>query len=117
MSFEGRRLSDTVNGNFPLSYDELKPGDIWKVLDSETKEPKLVDDQPSNLTGLAWMCVVPAANGTKMFANLTAHTVREHDDGTISVRAGDGSSNSILVKRLEDETWHGYVEHNIWTEC
>lgn len=117
MSFQGRRLEDTREGFFPLLYDELMGGDIWKVLDRETNEPKVVTDHPSNLTGFHWMCIAPAVNGVKMFANLLAHTVREHDDGTVSVRAGDGSSNSILVKRLPDESWHGYIEHNIWTEC
>lgn len=117
MSFTGRRLPDTKRGDFPLPYDALQAGDIWKVLDRSSGEPIVVTDQPSNLTGCGWFCILEAANGVKMFANLTAHTVREHDDGTISVRPGDGSSNSILVRRLPDESWHGYVEHNVWTEC
>jgi hypothetical protein len=52
-----------------------------------------------------------------LLANLRAHTVREHDDGTISVRPGDGSSNSILVTRRPEESWHGYVDHNDWQPC
>jgi hypothetical protein len=46
---------------------------------------------------------------------LSIHTVREEDDGTISVRPGDGSSNSILIKyRAEPTWWHGYIEHGVW---
>lgn len=117
MSFKGRRLPDTKQGSFPLKYDALHAGDIWKVLDPKSGEPIVVTDQPSNLTGYRWYCIVEASNGVKMSGNLIAHTVREHDDRTISVRAGDGSSNSILISRLPNESWHGYVEHNVWTEC
>ena len=114
---QGRRLPDTREGEFPLAYDELRPGDIWKLLDRETGEPIVVVDQPTNLTRCAWTAVAPGPNGLKMIANLRAHTVREHDDGTVSVRPGDGSSNSILVRRLPDESWHGYIEHNEWRPC
>lgn len=113
----GRRLSDTLEGNFPLTYDDLRPGDIWKVLDRETEQPILVMDYPSNLTQTAWTAIAPGPNGMKLFANLRAHTVREHEDGTVSVRPGDGSSNSILVTRQPGQTWHGYIEHNVWTAC
>lgn len=114
---KGRRLPDTVEGSFPLDYDDLRPGDIWKVLDKDTGEPKVVTEHPSNLTGAAWKCIVPGFHNRKLFANLIAHTVREHADGSVSVRAGDGSSNSILVTRLPGEVWHGYIERNIWDEC
>jgi hypothetical protein len=107
----GRRLSDTAEGEFPLPYDELQEGDAWKVLDRETGEPLVVDDQPSNLTRTAWMVHAPG----RLLANLRAHTVREHEDGSISVRPGDGSSNSILVQRRPEESWRGYIEHNEWT--
>lgn len=114
----GRRLEDTAEGSFPLPYDDLRPCDIWKILDPETGNPIVVADQPSNLTGAQWMAIAPGpASDSMMFANLTAHTVREHDDGTVSVRPGDGSSNSILVSRRADESWHGYIEHNVWTAC
>lgn len=115
-SFTGRRLPDTVQDQFPLEYKDLRAGDIWKVLDPSTGEPIRVNE-PTNLTGFRWMAIAPAPNGVKMFVNLTMHTVREHEDGTVSVRPGDGSSNSILVTRLPDEQWHGYVEHDVWTEC
>jgi hypothetical protein len=42
--------------------------------------------------------------------------VREHEDGTISVLPGDGSSNSILVSR-RDKSWHGYIRHGVFEEC
>lgn len=109
----GRHLEDTREGSFPVPYDDLRDGDIWKVLDRETGEPIVVTDQPSNLTQAAWFCIAPGG----MYANLRAHTVREHDDGTVSLRPGDGSSNSILVTRRPEETWHGYIEHNDWRTC
>ncbi len=49
--------------------------------------------------------------------NLTKHTIREEDDGTISVRPGDGSSNSILITGAHGRTWHGYIERGVWNEC
>lgn len=113
---KGRRLPDTKNGDFPLPYDELKPGDIWKVLDRGTNEPRVVHNE-SNLTGFVWLAIAPGPKDLMMLATLELHTVREHDDGTVSVRAGDGSSNSILVSRRPDESWHGYIEHNEWTAC
>jgi hypothetical protein len=115
----GRRLKDSPSGRFPLPYDELRPGDYWKILDPETGEPVVVTDHPSNLTGCHWFVVAPGPNGIKMFANLLAHTVREHDDATITVAPGDGSSNSILVTRREDlgETWHGYIDRGVWREA
>jgi hypothetical protein len=42
--------------------------------------------------------------------------VREEDDGTISVRPGDGSSNSILLSGAFGKTWHGYIEHGEWSK-
>lgn len=116
MALQGRRLSDTVAGSFPLEYDKLLPGDIWKKLNTDGT-PMIISNYPTNLTQRSWMVIAPGPNGLKLFANLEAHTVREHDDGTISVRPGDGSSNSILVSRLPDEMWHGYIEHNEWREC
>lgn len=48
---------------------------------------------------------------------LPVHTVREHEDGTISVRPGDGSSNSILVKQGDGQQWRGYIDHGELTPC
>ncbi|WP_156718138.1 hypothetical protein [Nocardioides sp. Leaf307] len=68
-----------------------------------------------NLTGGVWGFVSPDGIG---ISTLALHTVREHDDGTISIRPGDGSSNSVLHSGAPDgQTWHGYVEHNVWTAC
>lgn len=51
-----------------------------------------------------------APNG--LLANLGAHSVTEHDDGTITV------SPSILVKGGENnESWHGFLEAGIWRQC
>lgn len=109
----GRRLPDTKVGEWPLPYDELQPGDVWKVLEKSGQEVVL-ETEASNLTKRVWIVIAPGPNGLKLFGNLRAHTVREHDDGTVSVRPGDGSSNSILICRRPDECWHGYIEHNVW---
>lgn len=47
-----------------------------------------------------------------MMANLSAHDVVEHDDGTITV------SPSILVTQGHTgREWHGYLERGVWREC
>lgn len=55
-----------------------------------------------------WAGVTP--NG--LIANLRAHTVAEHDDGTISV------TPSIAVNNSEGGlSWHGYLTQGEWIEC
>jgi hypothetical protein len=109
----GRRRPDTNRGMLP---DELQPGDYWKVLDRSSGEPAKPDRAaPSNLTGTVWQ-VVPPETGYGV-ATLTFHTVREHEDGTISVLPGDGSSNSILVKGSNGKQWHGYIRRGVWETC
>ncbi len=109
MNLQGRRLPDTEGGWFPDG--DIRAGDYWKVL-GETSAA------PSNLTGTVWFVVAPGPKpGQKMYARLTLHTVREEEDGTISIRSGDGSSNSVLVQRGPDELWHGYIEHGVWKPC
>jgi hypothetical protein len=49
-------------------------------------------------------------------ANLAAHSVIEHEDGTITV------SPSILItpcRTGEDRamSWHGFLEKGVWREC
>jgi len=111
----GRRRPDTLHGDLP---DDLQVGDYWLVLNAGTGEPIVVTDEPGKLTPHVWMVCCPrpdyVGGPTFLLANLWNHTVREHEDGTISVRAGDGSSNSILVSGRwagTTQTWHGYIEH------
>lgn len=120
MSVTGRRLPDCRLGDFPLPYDDLQPGDIWKYLDG-VGEPIVAasmykrEDMSGNLTGGVWGFFSPDGNGV---GTLALHTVREHDDGTVSIRPGDGSSNSVLHSGgPEGLSWHGYVEHCVWSEC
>jgi hypothetical protein len=58
-----------------------------------------------------WMGVTP--NG--LHANLSAHDVTEHEDGTITV------SPSILVTLPQGDAptreWHGYLERGVWRQC
>jgi hypothetical protein len=60
--------------------------------------PVMIDGKNS------WMCVTP--NGH--MGNLSAHTVVEHEDGTITV------SPSIKVSDNTGELWHGFLERGIW---
>lgn len=126
MSLTGRRLADAPIGSFPIDYDDLQPGDYWKVLKNDESRPLDVhrvedhywgkDDTryAQNLTGSVWGVIDP----TGRYGMLSIHTVREEDDGTISVRPGDGSSNSILITGGSETTppFHGYIEHGVWSE-
>jgi hypothetical protein len=103
---QGRRREDTDRHDLP---PEIQPGDYWKVL--VDGEPAL-SENPENLTGTVWMFMAPHGS----IGTLINHTVREHDDGTISVVAGDGSSNSILQTGAQG-SWHGYIDHGVWNEC
>lgn len=119
----GRRLPDTPLSEFPLPYDDLREGDIWKCLRQDGTpvtaaswagaDPKMAAE---NLTGHVWMFMSPNGAG---LGTLVYHTVREHEDGTVSIRPGDGSSNSILQNNGYSgdraRTWHGYVDHNVWS--
>jgi hypothetical protein len=117
---KGRRLPDTDVKHIAADW---QPGDYWRVLTKDGSRPATPEDvckpdhtHASNLTGGVWWVVTP--NG--VLARLCLHTVREEDDGTISVRPGDGSSNSIFVKGysrgLKDYVeYHGYIEHGVWT--
>lgn len=109
----GRRLPDLA---FADIHVDLRPGDYWKILDTGTGEPRK-SDRPGNLTGTCWYVVAPIGNKRGYaIGRLEAHTVREHEDGTISVRPDDGSSNSILITGAHGHTWHGYIEHGEWYE-
>lgn len=113
----GRRLPDTPMGSLP---EGMQPGDVWRLLlrDADATaavaanwpgaDPEMVK---GNLTGGVWMYYSPDGNG---LGTLVYHTVREHEDGTISVLPGDGSSNSILHSGAQDKTWHGYIRHGVW---
>lgn len=130
---KGRRLEDAPIGSFPLPYDELQPGDYWfvTVREDHPEYPRRLNvkdsaddrgwwgnyDDPryaGNLTGLVLSVIDPLGH----FGTLSIHTVREEADGTVSVRAGDGSSNSIKITRRDDEPhWHGYIEHGEWNSA
>lgn len=118
---KGRRLPDTRFGELPLPLDDIQPGDIWKYVNRDgtpTSAKALYprsENVAGNLTDCVWGYRSPDGNG---IGTLGLHTVREHDDGTVSIRPGDGSSNSVLHHGGPDgQTWHGYVEHCEWTPC
>lgn len=110
----GRRLPDTREPSLPV---DIQRGDYWKAL-KEDGEPLLSDEQ-SNLTHGVWWVAAPVGDAEGFaIARLTLHTVREEDDGTISVRPGDGSSNSILISRGgRGPVFHGYIEHGVWSDA
>lgn len=56
----------------------------------------------------AWVWRATTPNG--MHADLQAHEVVEHDDGTITV------SPSILTWQEHGEQWHGYLRRGVWSE-
>lgn len=111
----GRRMPDTEFGKIP---DGIQPGDIWKYLADDgapiSAQAYSASDKSGNLTDCVWGFYSPDGNG---MGTLALHTVREHEDGTVSVRPGDGSSNSILHSGARDVTWHGYIDHNDWQPC
>ena len=106
---QGRRREDTVFGELP---DDLQPGDYWKYLDRESREPKKSSD-PGNLTGTVWGFYAPNGAG---IGTLMKHTVREHEDGTATIAPGDGSSNSVLITGAAGQQWHGYMDRGVWRE-
>jgi hypothetical protein len=106
---KGRRREAAPFGELP---DDIQAGDYWRVL-TEAGEPRMVE-HPGNLTGGVWMVAAPLPNGAFALGRLEHHTVREHEDGTISVRPGDGSSNSIGMKAGNAGSFHGYIEHGLW---
>lgn len=112
---KGRRRPDTRRDRLPRG--RILAGDYWKVLESGTGKPAIIDDEPTNLERTEWMVVAPMPSGGFAIGRLTKHTVRELDDGTISVRPGDGSSNSILITGSNSQQYHGYIERGIWTAC
>lgn len=126
MELIGRRLADTQMTQFPLPYDDLMPGDYWLVRTFDDRRLLNVrehledrgfwgreDDERynGNLTGWVMGCIDPLGH----YGMLSIHTVRVEDDGTVSVRPNDGSSNSILIKRrANEERFHGFIEHGKW---
>lgn len=113
---KGRRRKDTLFGDLP---PRLHPGDYWKYVNEDGTPIEPYTNFPpeqakGNLTKTVWGFRSPNGKG---IGTLMIHTVREEDDGTMSVRAGDGSSNSIMVNRDTPDQWHGYVEHGVWNEC
>ena len=109
---QGRRRPDLRESDLP---DDIQAGDYWKLLDDESGEPIVIVGAASNLTSTSWRVVAPMPSGGFAIGTLRFHTVREEDDGTISVRPGDGSSNSILIGGSHGQQWHGYIEHGVWT--
>lgn len=101
-SIEGRRRDDAPYGDRP---PDLQHGDYWKVAGA-------ISDEPGNLTGTVWRFYFDGYG----VATLTKHTVREENDGSISIKPGDGSSNSIGISGGHGKYWHGYVYNGEFTE-
>lgn len=111
---KGRRRPDVPFGEIP---DDPQPGDYWKYLDRKTGEVLKASDYADghydvsgNLTETVWGYYSPDGGG---IGTLVLHTVREHADGTITVRPNDGSSNSIKHVSGSKE-WHGFIYRGEW---
>jgi hypothetical protein len=111
---KGRVREPCRLGDLP---EDVQPGDIWRYLNGDgtpISAKEMYSNTPAvkgNLTDTVWGYMSPNGAG---IGTLAIHTVREHEDGTVSVRPGDGSSNSIMHNRGEPTQWHGYIEHNEW---
>ena len=81
--------SPTSPSSFPEGFDDSRPC-YWRDAD-----------------GL-WMCYMPGFGA----ANLSNHTVVEHEDGTITV------TPSILMNWRQGKTpVHGYLTCGVWRDC
>lgn len=129
----GQLLPDAPIGEFPVDYDDLPKGSYWFVTvrrDHPEYPRRLnVKDHPEdrrwwgskddpryagNLTGHVLGIITPDGR----YGMLSIHTVRDNEDGTVSVLPGDGSSNSILVSGgSQPGQWHGYIHEGEWREC
>ena len=79
----GRRVPDNTDWS-----SAVQPGDYWRF------EGVWYGETPNGLT-----------------ANLSGHTVTEHEDGTITVNP------SILVNRGRPNAWHGFLTKGVWYQC
>lgn len=103
---QGARLPDLdFRENFTMRSDP--PGTFRKIINTPEGYAGA-----TNLTGEIWFVITP--NG--LHGNLANHTVREEEDGSITVKPGDGSSNSILVGGAGESSWHGYITRGLWWE-
>lgn len=91
---------------------------LFKVVMRVNKEPhELEAGEYSKWDKTGFWYAVPPVPGTNLTANLSAHEVVEHEDGTITV------SPSIEITMPDPdggkpiEYWHGYLERGIWKEC
>jgi len=122
MSEEQISLTGRVRDPVPLGEipDDVQPGDIWKYVHPDGTPLEANKMYPNseavngNLTNTVWGYASPNGGG---IGTLGIHTVRENEDGTVSVIAGDGSSNSIMHNRDREDQWHGYIDHNVWNPC
>lgn len=80
---QGKRVEPDTNGNLLLAEGEY----------GKDARGHWIARPPGNHTG-----------------DLSAHSVTEHEDGTISV------SPSILIDDGRTK-WHGYLERGVWREC
>jgi hypothetical protein len=105
----GRRVYPDENGWF---HDRLEPGEYVKV------DPKCMADGSPLSEGLKavypyWMGCAPNGHACA----LGAHTVVEHEDGTITV------SPSILIATHpvgypeRKELYHGFLERGVWRDA
>jgi len=82
-----------------------------RIADGEWPENQGEYSKHKTDQGIIWFCRPPHPGIS--IGSLSAHTVVEHEDGTITV------SPSIFfnMDHPDHPRWHGYLEHGIWREC
>jgi len=58
-----------------------------------------------------WQAKTPSGDP----ANLSAHDVVEHEDGTITVSPSIRVSTTLVG--VPRELWHGFLERGVWRAC
>jgi hypothetical protein len=97
----GKRMPDRTDD----TLDGINPGDYYKNnqgnWEAAVPDPKLPDYMPE-------YCILPVC------ANLIAHQVTEHDDGTITVSPSILVSTNWGPNQEYHEYYHGFLERGIW---
>jgi hypothetical protein len=89
---QAKRVDERLGEEGQYPFPRLQPGEYGKGLDG------------------IWYCVPPHWENARP-GNLGAHSISEHEDGTIT------ASPSILISDGRGHSWHGYLERGMWREC
>jgi hypothetical protein len=85
---QGKRVDERPSEEGQYPFPRLQPGEYGKGRDR------------------VWYCVPPDWDNARP-GNLGAHSITEHEDGTIT------ASPSILISDGQGYSWHGYLERGV----